>query len=131
MIRIIPNTFSDVELWTGTYRLLISKTFQVKKQPLFYFIKVNLLLSRDQLRLYTIIWEAFVSSQMNNAKSLITSIDIKAADAMFRVSSTKITEKGFYSVIKLLSSKEDVSGDRQSTRLNSSHIQNSRMPSSA
>ncbi|MCQ2611169.1 MAG: type I DNA topoisomerase [Treponema sp.] len=65
-------------------------------------------LSRDQLRLYTIIWERFVSSQMNNAKTRITSVEIKANDALFRVSSSKVTDKGFYHVIHLLSSKEDV-----------------------
>lgn len=64
-------------------------------------------LTRDQLRLYTIIWERFVSSQMTNAKSRTYSIDIKAADALFRVSSTRIFEKGFYKVIKTLISKEE------------------------
>jgi DNA topoisomerase-1 len=67
-------------------------------------------LSRDQHRLYTLIWEAFVSSQMVNAKSRTTSIDIKAGDALFRVTAGKIVEKGFYSVIKLLSSKEETGG---------------------
>lgn len=66
--------------------------------------------TRDQLRLYTIIWEAFVSSQMNNAKSVTTSVDIKAGEAVFRISASKIVEKGFYSVLKLLTSKEDSSG---------------------
>ena len=67
-------------------------------------------LTRDQLRLYTIIWERFVSSQMNNAKTTTTSVEISAGDALFRVSASKITEKGFYHVIKLLSSKEDKTG---------------------
>lgn len=67
-------------------------------------------LSRDLLRLYSIIWERFVSSQMNNAKSKTTSVDIVAGDAVFRVSASKLTEKGFYSVIKTLSSKEEVTG---------------------
>ncbi len=67
-------------------------------------------LTRDQLRLYTIIWERFVSSQMNNAKTTTTSVEIAAGDAVFRVSASKISEKGFYNVIKLLSSKEDKSG---------------------
>ncbi|MBQ5647153.1 MAG: type I DNA topoisomerase, partial [Treponema sp.] len=67
-------------------------------------------LTRDQLRLYTIIWERFVSSQMNNAKTTTTSVEITAGDAVFRVSASKISEKGFYNVIKLLSSKEDKSG---------------------
>ena len=64
-------------------------------------------LSRDQLRLYTIIWERFVSSQMSNAKSRTASIDIRAGDALFRVSSTRIFEKGFYKVVKTLISKEE------------------------
>jgi len=68
-------------------------------------------LSKDQLRLYTIIWERFVSSQMNNAKSRTISVDIKVTagneEGIFRVSGTKLLEKGFYKVIKLLSSKEE------------------------
>jgi DNA topoisomerase-1 len=86
-------------------------------------------LSRDQLRLYSIIWERFVSSQMKNAKTRTVSIDISsgggdaggdaenaegeaaggafADTAVFRVSGTRIIEKGFLSVIKLLASKED------------------------
>lgn len=74
-------------------------------------------LSRDQLRLYTIIWERFVSSQMNNAKTTTTSAEIVAGDAMFRVSASKITEKGFYSVIKLLSSKEEKTGNLPSLKV--------------
>ncbi|GMO62411.1 MAG: type I DNA topoisomerase [Treponemataceae bacterium] len=60
-------------------------------------------LSRDQLRLYAIIWERFVSSQMTNAKSRTLSVEFTAGNAVFRSSSTKIIEKGFYAVIKVLS----------------------------
>ncbi|MCM1407434.1 MAG: type I DNA topoisomerase [Treponema brennaborense] len=67
-------------------------------------------LTRDQLRLYSIIWERFVSSQMAAAKSRTVSVDIKAGDALFRVSAGKIAEKGFYHVIKTLSAKENFSG---------------------
>lgn len=73
-------------------------------------------LTRDQLRLYTIIWERFVSSQMNNAKTRTTSVEITAGDALFRTSASKIVEKGFYSVIKLLSSKEDKTGNLPSLK---------------
>ena len=68
-------------------------------------------LSRDQLRLYSIIWERFVSSQMNNARTKTTSVDIQAGDAVFRASASKLSEKGFYCVMKTLSSKEEVSGN--------------------
>ncbi|MDR2158737.1 MAG: type I DNA topoisomerase [Treponema sp.] len=70
-------------------------------------------LTRDQLRLYTIIWERFVSSQMNNAKTRTISADITVTDKLsgdegvFRVAGTKIIDKGFYRVIKLLSLKEE------------------------
>ena len=68
-------------------------------------------LTKDQLRLYSIIWERFVSSQMNNAKSRTVSVDIKVVagddEGIFRVSGTKLLEKGFYKVIKLISSKEE------------------------
>lgn len=73
-------------------------------------------LTRDQLRLYTIIWERFVSSQMNNAKTRTTSAEIKAGDAVFRVSASKIVDKGFYHVIHLLSSKEDSTGNLPSLK---------------
>jgi len=64
-------------------------------------------LTRDQARLYGIIWERFVSSQMTNARSRTMSIDIRAGEALFRVSSTRIFEKGFYTIIKTLVSKEE------------------------
>jgi DNA topoisomerase-1 len=48
---------------------------------------------------------------MNNAKTKTVSVDIKAIcgedEAIFRVAGTKLIEKGFYKVLKLLSSKED------------------------
>ncbi len=66
-------------------------------------------LTKDQLKLYTIIWERFVSSQMNPAKTKTISIDISSGEGMFRISGSKIIEKGFYKVMKLLSTKEDKS----------------------
>lgn len=64
-------------------------------------------LTRDQLRLYTIIWERFVSSQMNPAKSRTSSLDIRAGEGIFRISTTRVFEKGFYKVIKTLISKDE------------------------
>ncbi len=72
-------------------------------------------LTRDQLRLYSIIWERFVSSQMKNAVSKTISADIRAGDALFRASASKLSYKGFYSVIKTLSSKEEVKGSLPSS----------------
>ncbi|MDR0452683.1 MAG: type I DNA topoisomerase [Treponema sp.] len=67
-------------------------------------------LTRDQLKLYTIIWERFVSSQMAPAKTKTVSADIRAGEGIFRVSGTKVVEKGFYKVMKLLSSKDEKGG---------------------
>ncbi|MDR2484345.1 MAG: type I DNA topoisomerase [Treponema sp.] len=69
--------------------------------------KVKDHLTRDQLRLYTIIWERFAASQMNPAKTKTVSTDIRAGEGLFRISGTKIIEKGFYKVMKLLASKEE------------------------
>ncbi|MDR0313296.1 MAG: type I DNA topoisomerase, partial [Treponema sp.] len=68
-------------------------------------IKDNL--TKDQLKLYTIIWERFVSSQMESARTRTVSVDIKAGDGIFRVAGTKVIEKGFYQVLKLLSTKDE------------------------
>ena len=73
-------------------------------------------LNHDQFRLYSIIWERFVSSQMNNAKMVTTSVEIASGDAVFRVAASKITEKGFYNVIKLLASKEEKSSSLPSMK---------------
>ena len=64
-------------------------------------------LSRDQLRLYSIIWERFVSSQMKNAKMVTTAVDIAVGDALFHASASKLSYRGFYNVIRTLSSKEE------------------------
>jgi DNA topoisomerase-1 len=70
-------------------------------------------LTKDQLRLYTIIWERFVSSQMANAKTRTVSAEITVQkpggndSGVFRVSGTKIIEKGFYQVMKLLASRDE------------------------
>lgn len=64
-------------------------------------------LSRDELRLYSIIWERFTASQMNPAKTLTLSADIEGGDAIFRVSGTRFVEKGFYKVFKTLASRDE------------------------
>ncbi len=64
-------------------------------------------LSRDQLRLYSLIWERFVASQMTPARSRTVSLDISAGEAIFRISGSRLVEKGFYKVVKTLSSKDE------------------------
>lgn len=64
-------------------------------------------LNKDQLRLYSIIWERFVASQMIPSRIRVNSVDVAAGEALFRISSSRIVEKGFQKVIKQLASKED------------------------
>ncbi|MDR0386518.1 MAG: type I DNA topoisomerase [Treponema sp.] len=64
-------------------------------------------LSKDQYKLYAIIWERFVSSQMKNARTRTLSADIKAGEGIFRIAGTKVIDKGFYKVLKHLVSKDE------------------------
>jgi DNA topoisomerase-1 len=64
-------------------------------------------LTRDQFRLYSIIWERFVSSQMKPALTRTLSADITALDAVFRVSGTNVIERGYFKVLKTLAAKEE------------------------
>ncbi len=52
-------------------------------------------LTRDQYRLYRLIWEQFVASQMKEALIKQIKVDIKAGDALFRVSGQVILFNGF------------------------------------
>lgn len=63
-------------------------------------------LTKDQFRLYSIIWERFVSSQMREARTKTTTWEISIGDGLFRCSATKLVQPGFQQVIKLLKSKE-------------------------
>jgi len=64
-------------------------------------------LNKDQQKLYGIIWERFVASQMTPARQRSTSMDVRAGDATFRIVVSRLVEKGFFKVIKLLATKED------------------------
>lgn len=55
-------------------------------------------LKRDQFRLYKLIWERFVASQMSSAVLDTMSVDIAANNAMFRATGSKIKFHGFMKV---------------------------------
>lgn len=55
-------------------------------------------LSRDQFRLYQLIWRRFAASRMAPAKYETTSVKIGAGEYVFTVSASKITFDGFMSV---------------------------------
>ena len=55
-------------------------------------------LTRDQFRLYQLIWKRFAASRMQPAKYEITSVKIGAAGYLFTVSASKVTFEGFRTV---------------------------------
>ena len=63
-------------------------------------------LTKDQHKIYSIIWERFVASQMEASVTQTTSYDIACSKAIFRASSSVVKEKGFSAVLKLLKSSE-------------------------
>ena len=67
------------------------------------------LLSNEQYRLYKLIWDRFMSSQMSNAKIANLSIEINALDYTFRTSSSKILFDGF---LKLYNDSENEDNDK-------------------
>jgi DNA topoisomerase-1 len=63
-------------------------------------------LTPEQYKLYALIWERFVSSQMTPAQAVTTTADIRAGEALFRASSTRISQPGFQRVLSVLATKE-------------------------
>lgn len=61
-------------------------------------------LTSEQYRLYKLIWDRFMSSQMQNASIANTSIDIKAGDYTFKAGTSSIIFDGF---LKLYSEEDD------------------------
>ncbi|WP_339321335.1 type I DNA topoisomerase [Paenibacillus sp. FSL W8-0194] len=59
---------------------------------------VKAFMSRDQFRLYKLIWERFVASQMASAVLDTLSVDIAAGTAVFRASGSKVRFPGFMKV---------------------------------
>lgn len=78
-------------------------------------------LSRDQFRLYQLIWKRFVASRMANARYETTSVKIDAAGQRFTVSASKVKFDGFMSVYTEEEDKEEsntlVKGITQDTKL--------------
>jgi len=68
-------------------------------------------LSRDQLRLYQLIWKRFVASRMSQALYETTNVKFKVADYSFSAASSKIVFEGFRTVyIESDEEKEETNG---------------------
>ncbi len=61
-------------------------------------------LTNEQYRLYKLIWDRFMSSQMQNAIIANTSIDIKASDYTFKAGTSTVKFDGF---LKLYSEEDE------------------------
>lgn len=70
-------------------------------------------LTTEQYKLYSIIWERFVSSQMVDATSVTRSVELEMGigNAFFRASSSKITKEGFYKALNFLLPKSEKTAD--------------------
>ncbi len=63
-------------------------------------VKVKESLSRDQFRLYQLIWNRFLASRMKEAVYETTSVKIGAGDYLFSVAASKIKFDGYLSVYR-------------------------------
>lgn len=68
------------------------------------YVKAHL--TRDQQRLYSIIWERFVACQMTDARTKTVTVDISIGDGLFRTATTKVVAPGYQKVLKTLKSRE-------------------------
>lgn len=55
-------------------------------------------LTADELRLYTLIWERFMASQMREAEVEVTTIDVQSAGHMFRAKGERVLFDGWMAV---------------------------------
>ena len=69
-------------------------------------------LSRDQFRLYQLIWKRFTASRMSNARYETTSVKIDAGNHRFTVAASKLAYDGFMSVYH-----DDEDGKQESNTL--------------
>src|SRR5262249_55676151 len=57
-------------------------------------------IGRDELRLYTLIWNRFVASQMNPAVFDVTAVDIESAGHTFRANGQILRFPGYFAVYR-------------------------------
>ncbi|AEJ61202.1 DNA topoisomerase I [Spirochaeta thermophila DSM 6578] len=63
-------------------------------------------LSRDEWRLYSIIWERFVASQMKPMVTKTVTVECEVGEGVLRASATQVVEPGFLSVLSVLKPKD-------------------------
>ncbi|NTW71706.1 MAG: type I DNA topoisomerase [Eubacteriaceae bacterium] len=68
-------------------------------------------LKRDQYRLYKLIWERFVASQMSNGEYDTISVDITCDKFLFKATDSKLVFKGFMKIYDVEDNEEDEAAD--------------------
>ena len=68
-------------------------------------------LNKDQLKLYQLIWNRFIASQMESAQLETTTVNIKSGKYVFRASGTAVKFPGFLALYD--ETKEDNNGDSE------------------
>ncbi|MGN0647996.1 MAG: type I DNA topoisomerase [Oscillospiraceae bacterium] len=76
--------------------------------------QVKASLTPDQYKLYKLIWERFIASQMANAQYDTVSADIMAEDCLFRASGYRVKFDGF---IKLYEEAKDTASEEENKEL--------------
>lgn len=87
-----PRQFSKKESAQDAHEAI--RPSLVQKDP----ASIKAFLSRDQFKLYKLIWERFIASQMASAVLDTVSVDIAVGDALFRASGSQIKFPGFMKV---------------------------------
>ncbi len=77
--------------------------------------KLKKYLTRDQFKLYKLIWDRFLASQMNAAVLDTTVVDIQAGDYIFRATGTVVKFPGFMKIY--IEGRDNGNGDKDEERL--------------
>lgn len=77
--------------------------------------KIKKLLSSDQYRLYKLIWERFVASQMQSAELEVISAELEAGEALFRAAGTTVKFQGYMALYE--ESSDDKSENAKESKL--------------
>ncbi|MFA6471230.1 MAG: DNA topoisomerase, partial [Candidatus Latescibacterota bacterium] len=68
---------------------------------------VKAYLTPDQFKLYLLIWNRFVASQMKPSESTVTTAEITAGEYEFRTSSTRVDYKGYLAVYEEIRQEDE------------------------
>ncbi|MFP4498802.1 MAG: type I DNA topoisomerase [Vulcanimicrobiota bacterium] len=94
--RVYKSSASAQEAHEAIRPTSISRTPQMMKKYL----------NASQFKLYKLIWERFMASQMASAQLETTTIDINVEKYLFRASDTKVTFEGFMKIYESSEKKE-------------------------